>query len=48
MDGATSRPVTPPLRALDTGSSLLTPEQVKRIEINRLKGRNPSPYGFTS
>jgi hypothetical protein len=45
MDGATSRPVTPPPRALNTDSSL-TPEQVKRIEINRLKGRKPSPYAF--
>lgn len=31
------RPVTPPQRTVDT-SSQVTPEHVRQIEINRLKG----------
>lgn len=32
------RPTTPPLRPVSTTDQQLTPEQVKTIEINRLKG----------
>jgi hypothetical protein len=35
---AGSRTVTPPPQAANTSELQLTPEQVKRIEINRLKG----------
>ena len=42
------RPVTPPPRALDSNASQLTPEQIKRIEINRLKGRRPYTFRLRS
>ena len=32
------RPATPPLRTVDTSSLQVTPEHVRQIEINRLKG----------
>jgi hypothetical protein len=33
-----NRPVTPPPRAFEPADEPLTPEQVRRVEINRLKG----------
>lgn len=38
MEELAARPTTPPPRALDPASSL-TPEQIKRVEINRLKAK---------
>jgi DNA-repair protein complementing XP-A cells len=32
------RPVTPPQRSVDTSTLQVTPEHVRQIEINRLKG----------
>jgi hypothetical protein len=37
------RPVTPPPRNNGPASLNLTPEQVKRIELNRLKGMSSHP-----
>lgn len=40
MEDPAARPVTPPLGGAPNSTSLqLTPEQVKRVEINRLKGK---------
>lgn len=36
--GPSERPTTPPPRASTSIEGPLTPEQVKRVEINRLKG----------
>ena len=32
------RPTTPPPRSVDTSTLQVTPEHVRQIEINRLKG----------
>lgn len=34
-----ARPSTPPRRALDQSELQVTPERVRQIEINRLKGQ---------
>jgi hypothetical protein len=39
------RPVTPPPRAFVPADGPLTPEQVRRVEINRLKG-GFTPFGI--
>src|SRR6266542_4504437 len=39
MSDNTARPSTPPRRALDQSELQVTPERVRKIEINRLKGQ---------
>ena len=39
--GPSNRPTTPPPRGVPNINLQLTPEQVKRVELNRLRGASP-------